>query len=65
LRNPAPAAPVKGEMTKRDWNLINEALALYEASAGDFDLSERAQAGLEKRIATLREKVWQEIERRR
>lgn len=47
-------------MTKQDWNIINAALALFQASVQGGDIPHPPS---EKRVATVREKVWDKIER--
>ncbi|GEM_PF-6719871 len=51
-------------LTKRDWAIINEALAYYEATdiAGEFSMDDDEAAEVEQAIANARRKVWQRTE---
>lgn len=44
-------------LTARDWQIINEALALFEASTGDLYLSEEEQAEVDEQVGRTRAKV--------
>lgn len=58
MRKLGPVTPVRGEMTKQDWNIINAALALLQASVDDLPWPRPS----EKCIAAVREKVWRKID---
>lgn len=67
MRNRALVAPIEGmrRLTRKDWELINDALAQYEAAVGDFYLSESQEDALARQVAEVRLKVFERLPERR
>jgi hypothetical protein len=48
-------------LTKREWEIINSALALYQANVVDFDLPEAEEAKLNREVEDVRLKVHERL----